>query len=146
VITVQRSALVAHGAAGMYTLVENIEAYPRFLPWCSGAEVERRDERLTIGTLHIDFRGVHQQFTTENLKQPDQSIRMRLLRGPFRSLEGEWRFVPLAPAASRVELELAYQFASPLLGRLVGPVFNQIANSMVDAFVRRADALAVAGR
>jgi ribosome-associated toxin RatA of RatAB toxin-antitoxin module len=142
-ITVERSALVAHSAASMYALVDDIESYPRFLPWCSGAEVEQRDESRTVGTLRVDFKGVHQQFTTENVKTPGEAIEMRLLRGPFRSLEGRWRFVPLAPNASRVELHLAYQFANPLLGRMVGPVFNHIANTMVDAFVRRADALGV---
>ncbi len=140
-ITVERSALVAHSAASMYALVEDIESYPRFLPWCSGAAVEHRDETRTVGTLRVDFKGVHQSFTTENLKTPGESIEMRLLRGPFRSLEGRWRFVPLTPEASRVELHLVYQFANPLLGRLVGPVFNHIANTLVDAFVRRADAL-----
>ena len=144
-ISIHRSALVGHSATEMYRLVEEVEAYPRFLPWCSGAEVESRDDRRTVGTLHIDFKGVRQQFTTENLKTPDESIEMRLVRGPFRSLEGSWRFVPLAPDASRVELELRYEFASALLGRLVGPVFNHVANTMVDAFVRRADAVA-AGR
>jgi ribosome-associated toxin RatA of RatAB toxin-antitoxin module len=144
-IIVERSALVAHSAAEMFALVEDIESYPRFLPWCSGAAVELRDERRTVGTLRLDFKGVHQQFTTENTKAPGELIEMRLVRGPFRSLEGRWRFTPLAPDASRVELHLVYQFANPLLGRLMGPVFNQVANTMVDAFVRRADALA-AGR
>jgi ribosome-associated toxin RatA of RatAB toxin-antitoxin module len=145
VITVQRSALVGHSAAEMYRLVEEIEAYPRFLPWCSGALVEARDEHRTVGTLHLDFKGVRQQFTTENFKTPDESIEMRLVRGPFRSLEGRWRFVPLAADASRVELELRYEFASAVLGRIVGPVFNHVANTMVDAFVRRADAVGGGG-
>jgi ribosome-associated toxin RatA of RatAB toxin-antitoxin module len=140
-ITVERSALVLHSALDMYALVEDIESYPRFLPWCSGAAVEHRDAERTVGTLRVDFKGVHQQFTTENLKSPAERIDMRLVRGPFRSLEGRWRFVALAPDACRVELHLAYQFANPLLGRLVGPVFNHIANTMVDAFVRRADSV-----
>lgn len=140
-ITVERSALVGHRATDMFALVEDIESYPRFLPWCSGAAVEQRDAARIVGTLRIDFKGVHQQFTTENVMTPGEAIEMRLVRGPFRSLEGRWRFVPLAPEASRVELHLAYQFASPLLGRLVGPVFNHIANTLVDAFVRRADTL-----
>jgi ribosome-associated toxin RatA of RatAB toxin-antitoxin module len=142
VISIHRTALVGHSAAEMYRLVEAVEAYPRFLPWCSGATVESRDDQRTVGTLHIDFKGVRQQFTTENLKTPDETIEMRLVRGPFRSLEGRWRFIPLGAEASRVELELRYEFASALLGRLVGPVFNHVANTMVDAFVRRADAVA----
>jgi ribosome-associated toxin RatA of RatAB toxin-antitoxin module len=140
-ITVERSALVAHSAADMYRLVDDIESYPRFLPWCSGAEVEHRDAHRTVGTLRLDFRGVRQQFTTENTGTPGESIAMRLVRGPFRSLEGSWRFVALAPHASRVELRLAYQFGNPLLARLFGPVFDHVANTMVDAFVGRADAV-----
>lgn len=144
-ITVERSALVAHPAEAMFALVADIESYPRFLPWCSGATVEARESATLVGTLRIDFKGVRQQFTTENVMTAGEAIDMRLLRGPFRALEGRWRFVSLAPNASRVELKLAYQFANPLLGRLVGPVFNQIANTLVDAFVRRADALRRSG-
>ena len=140
-ITVERSALVGHRAADMFALVADIEAYPRFLPWCSGATVDERDALRTLGTLRIDFKGVQQQFTTENVMAPGESIEMKLVRGPFRSLEGRWRFVPLAEDASRVELRLVYQFTTPLLGRLVGPVFSQISNNLVDAFVRRAGAL-----
>ncbi len=139
---VERSALVGHGAATMYALVEDIESYPRFLPWCRATEVRLRDAERTVATIHIDYRGVRQSFTTENTKRPDAAIAMRLVEGPFRRLEGEWRFLPLGPGAAKVELRLAYQLASPVLGRLVGPVFEGIANSMVDAFVKRADALA----
>ncbi|MCU0897500.1 MAG: type II toxin-antitoxin system RatA family toxin [Burkholderiales bacterium] len=138
---VERSALVAHRAATMYALVENVEAYPQFLPWCRAAEVRLRDTERTVATIHIDYRGVRQSFTTENAKQPDAAIAMRLVEGPFRKLEGLWQFHALAEDASKVELRLAYQLASPVLARLVGPVFEGIANSMVDAFVRRADAI-----
>lgn len=138
---VERSALVAHGAATMYALVENIESYPLFLPWCRATEVRLREPERTIATIHIDYRGVRQSFTTENAKEADASIAMRLVEGPFRKLEGLWQFRPLAEDASKVELRLAYQLASPMLARLVGPVFEGIANSMVDAFVRRADAI-----
>lgn len=138
---VERSALVAHGAATMFALVENIESYPLFLPWCRATEVRLREPERTIATIHIDYRGVRQSFTTENAKEADASIAMRLVEGPFRKLEGLWQFRPLAEDASKVELRLAYQLASPMLARLVGPVFEGIANSMVDAFVRRADAI-----
>ena len=138
---VERSALVAHGAATMYALVEHVESYPQFLPWCRATEVRLRDDARTVATIHIDYRGVRQSFTTENAKQPDASIAMKLVEGPFRRLEGLWQFRPLTDNASKVELRLAYQLASPVLARLVGPVFEGIANSMVDAFVRRADAV-----
>jgi ribosome-associated toxin RatA of RatAB toxin-antitoxin module len=140
-ITVARSALVAHSAAAMFALVDDVASYPQFLPWCSQAEIEHQDAERTVATLHIAYRGIHQQFTTENIKQPGKSIQMRLLRGPFKSLEGEWQFVPLAEAAARVELRLEYQFANALLDRLIGPAFSHIANTFVDAFVQRAEAL-----
>jgi ribosome-associated toxin RatA of RatAB toxin-antitoxin module len=145
-VIVERQALVPHSAAQMYALVEDVESYPRFLPWCSGADVAFRDARRTVATLHVDYRGVRQQFTTENRKWPGEHIELALVRGPFRGLRGEWRFVALAEDACRVELSLAYQLGSPLLDRLLGPAFDHIANTFVDAFVRRADAVAGARR
>lgn len=140
-VIVERQALVAHSAARMYALVEDVESYPRFLPWCSGAEVEFRDPNRTVATLHLALRGVRQQFTTENTKYPGKRIEIALVRGPFRALSGEWRFAALADRGCRVELGLTYQLANPVLDRLLGPAFDQIANTLVDAFVRRADAL-----
>lgn len=125
----------------MYGLVEDIESYPLFLPWCSGTEVHQRDECSTVATIHVDYRGLRQQFTTENTKQPGVSIAMRLVRGPFKQLEGVWSFTSLSPEASKVQLRLSYKLANPLLERLGGPVFNYIANTFVDAFVHRADSL-----
>lgn len=140
-ISVERQALVAYGASEMYELVENVESYPRFVPWCSAVEVALREPGRTIATLHVDFRGVRQAFTTENRLRPGERIGMALVRGPFKALAGEWRFHALSATGCRVELTLAYQLASPLLERVVGPVFDHIANTFVDAFVRRADAL-----
>jgi ribosome-associated toxin RatA of RatAB toxin-antitoxin module len=141
VVTVERQAIVPYSAARMYALVEDVESYPLFLPWCSGTEVTSRTAAATTATIHVDFRGVRQAFTTANRLQPGERIEMALVSGPFRHLAGEWRFRALAAAGCRVELALAYQLASPLLGRVVGPVFDHIANTFVDAFARRADAL-----
>jgi ribosome-associated toxin RatA of RatAB toxin-antitoxin module len=141
-ITLNRSALVGHEAEAMYRLVTDIEAYPLFLPWCRRATIHESRADYVRATLGIDFRGVRQEFTTENRNEPVQRVQMRLIDGPFKSLAGEWRFVPLAADACKVELDLAYEFASPLLERLVGPVFNHIANTLVDAFIRRADSAA----
>jgi ribosome-associated toxin RatA of RatAB toxin-antitoxin module len=141
VVTVERQAIVPYSTARMYALVEDIESYPRFLPWCSRTEVVARSARRAVATIHVDFRGVQQAFTTENRMRPAERIEMALVRGPFKNLAGEWRFRALSAAGCRVELALAYQLASPLLGRVVGPVFDHIANTFVDAFVRRADAL-----
>jgi ribosome-associated toxin RatA of RatAB toxin-antitoxin module len=139
VVTVERQAMVAHSADKMYALVDDVESYPHFLPWCSGADVALRDEQRTVATLHVDFRGVKQQFTTDNAKRPGERIQMQLVRGPFRRLQGEWRFKRLAAEACKVELTLAWQLANPLLDRLIGPIFDYIATTFVDAFVRRAD-------
>jgi ribosome-associated toxin RatA of RatAB toxin-antitoxin module len=140
-ITVSRQALVAYGAAEMYELVEDVESYPRFLPWCSAVEVAVREPERTVATIHVHFRGVHQVFTTANAQRHGERISMQLVRGPFRHLQGEWRFAQLGEAGSRIEFDLAYQLASPVLERLAGAAFNHIANTFVDAFVRRADAL-----
>jgi len=139
--SVQRSVLVPYGAPTMFALVEQVESYPQFLPWCGGAEVlERGDDRM-VATIRIDFRGLKQSFTTENLHDPDRSIRMRLRDGPFSRLDGRWTFSPLREDACKVEFALEYVFAGALLSRALSPVFDQIAASFVDAFVRRAEAL-----
>ena len=140
-VTVERQAIVPYSAERMYALVEDIESYPLFLPWCSRTEVVSRGPGRAVATIHVDFRGVQQAFTTENRMQPGERIEIALVRGPFKDLAGEWRFRALSAAGCRVELVLAYEFASPLLGRVVGPIFDHIANTFVDAFVRRADAL-----
>ncbi len=142
-IIVERQALVPHRAAAMYALVEDIERYPDFLPWCSGTSVLARDPARTVATIEVDFRGVRQQFTTENAKRPPELIELRLVRGPFRDFRGEWRFTGLGEAGCKVELSLAYELANPMLARLAGPVFDHIANTFVDAFVRRAAALRI---
>ncbi len=138
---VDRAALVQYSAEAMYKLVENIEAYPSFLPWCSRTEVHKRDENVTVAAIHISYGGISQQFTTENLKRPGQSIVMRLLKGPFKHLHGEWRFKPLGPGASKVEFCLSYELANGLFEMLLGPVFHHIADTLVDAFVARAEAM-----
>jgi ribosome-associated toxin RatA of RatAB toxin-antitoxin module len=140
-VTVERQAIVPYSAGRMFALVEDIESYPLFLPWCSRTEVVERTADRAVATIHVDFRGVRQTFTTANRMQPGERIRMTLVRGPFKVLTGEWRFKALSASGCRVELTLAYQLASPLLARVVGPVFDHIANTFVDAFARRADAL-----
>ncbi|HKO87375.1 MAG TPA: type II toxin-antitoxin system RatA family toxin [Burkholderiales bacterium] len=139
--SIERGALVQHSAQQMYSLVEDIESYPKFLPWCSRTEIHRRDESITVATIHIAYAGVQQQFTTENLKQPGTAMTIRLVKGLFKHLNGDWLFKPLGPDACKVELRLSYQMSSGFLETLAGPVFNHIANTLVDAFVARADAV-----
>ena len=138
-IHVDRSALVGYSAQAMYALADDIESYPQFLPWCDGAEYAAREPDRTVATLHINFHGLKNQFTTENTHQLGKRIDMKLVSGPFRSLHGSWSFTDLGNDASKVEFSLRYEFASPLIEAAVGPVFRSIAETFVDAFVRRAD-------
>ena len=138
---ITKSVLVEYSPEQMFSLVDAVERYPEFLPWCGGATVAHRDERRTLATILIRFRGLRHRFTTENFKEPGRLIRIKLVEGPFRSLDGEWTFVPLAGAGCRVELRLHYEFSGKVLERLVGGVFGYIADTMVDRFVRRAQAV-----
>lgn len=135
---IAHSVLVPYAAREMYDLVDRVERYPQFLPWCGGASVLDDREPGRIARLDIDYHGIRAHFTTSNVNSSGASIVVTLVDGPFRHLHGEWRFRALAEAASKVELELAYEFASGLLERAVGPVFDHIASTFVEAFVRRA--------
>ena len=137
---IARSAIVEHAAAQMYALVDDIEAYPRFLPWCLEAKVDETGGRKRA-SLTAGMAGIRQSFTTENENQPDRAIDMRLVEGPFRHFSAAWRFTPLGENACEVQFELRYEFASRTFGRLLEPLFDQIADTMVDAFTRRADEL-----
>ena len=136
---VTKSVLVPYTAAEMFDLVDRVEVYSEFLPWCGGTELHRRDESVTEATIHIRYMQVQQRFTTENLKRFPEVMHLTLKDGPFRKLEGAWYFKPLGEEGSRVELMLHYEFASHLLEKVVGPVFGLIANNLVDAFVQRAE-------
>jgi ribosome-associated toxin RatA of RatAB toxin-antitoxin module len=136
---VSRSALVNHSAQQMFALVSEVESYPKFLPWCDRASVAEHGPGRSVATLRINFRGLKEEFTTENRYQPNERIDMKLVSGPFRRLEGSWLFTALSAEACRVELSLRYEFRSALLEKLVGAVFDEIANTFVDAFARRAD-------
>ena len=133
-----RSAIVEHKAEEMFALVDDIEAYPQFLPWCTGTTVHERTAQGTRATLTIGMRGLRQSFTTQNEYRPGESIDMRLLKGPFRHFAAAWRFKPLSPQACSIELSLEYEL-SGALARILARLFDQIADTMVDAFTRRAD-------
>ena len=136
---IHRSALVEHSAARMFALVDDVESYPRFLPWCGGARVLERRQGGKTARVDIDYHGVRAHFTTDNVNDPPHSIVITLKDGPFRHLHGEWRFLALGDRGCKVEFELAYEFATPVLERVVGPVFHHIASTFIDAFVRRAE-------
>ena len=136
---VARSAIVPHSAAELYALVEDIESYPRFLPWCVGAEVKSRSPGSTLATLTVGMHGVRQSFTTQNTNRAPEAIDLRLVEGPFRRFAAGWRFQPLGGQACKVEVAMQFEFASRALAALLQPLFERIADSMVDAFTRRAD-------
>lgn len=136
---VNKSVLVGYSAQQMFALVDAVESYPEFLPWCSSAQADFRDENTTRATLHINYRGIKQSFTTENHKEPPRTMSMKLVKGPFRMLDGSWRFTDLSGQGCKIEFKLHYEFSSKLLEKLVGPVFNYIADTIVDGFIRRAE-------
>jgi ribosome-associated toxin RatA of RatAB toxin-antitoxin module len=137
--SVQKSVLVSYSAAQMFELVERIEDYPRFLPWCGGATILERTQAETLARIDINYHGVRAHFTTSNRNRRPERIVIELRDGPFRNLDGTWRFHALAAAASKVELDMHYEFASSVMERLIGTVFGHIAHTFVDAFVRRAE-------
>jgi ribosome-associated toxin RatA of RatAB toxin-antitoxin module len=136
---VEKTVLVAHSAEQMFKLVDRVEDYPNFLPWCGGASVTELDDKRVHATVHIDYHHIKQSFTTENVRRPPHQIDITLQRGPFRHLDGSWRFIPLSDSACKIVFSLHYEFSSRLLEKMVGPVFHYIANSFVDAFIQRAE-------
>lgn len=143
---VKKSVLLWYSAREMYELVTDVPAYPQFLPWCERAEVLAQDAVGMTARLHLAYHGVRHAFTTRNAHVDGSSVSVALVDGPFSALEGQWRFVAVgSPAggeglrASRVELDLRYAFSRGALEALVGPVFDRIADTLVDAFVRRAE-------
>jgi ribosome-associated toxin RatA of RatAB toxin-antitoxin module len=136
---VEKSVLVAHTPDRMFELVDRVEDYPVFLPWCGGTELKWRDETSTVATIHIAYMGIRQSFTTENVKTHPREMRIKLQNGPFSELEGDWSFVALGDEACKVEFRLQYVFSSRVLETILAPVFSHITNTFVDAFVRRAD-------
>ena len=136
--TVNKSALVPASAGEMYALVNDVEAYPRFLPWCGAARVHHQDQHEMQATIEIRKGGLNQAFTTRNRLQPPRHIHIELVDGPFRELYGDWRFEPLREDACRVSLKLVFSFSSSLVRVAVEPIFHQIANSLLDAFCQRA--------
>lgn len=138
---VHKSVFVAFSAEQMFALVDRIEDYPQFLPWCGGVEVRRPAENTVVATIAIHYHGVKRSFTTENRNTPPAAIGMTLVDGPFKQLTGAWTFKPLRADACKIEFELHYEFSSRLLEQLIGPVFNMIANSFVDSFCKRAETI-----
>lgn len=135
---IKRSAKVPHTASEMYQLVNQIEDYPKFIPWCHSTEVLSRNEDEIQATLHFEGGGLRKSFTTCNRLQKDKMIEMRLVHGPFHHLEGFWRFDQQEDGCV-VMLDMEFELANKLFSMAFGPVFNQVANTLVDAFCKRAN-------
>lgn len=146
---VRKSVLLWYSPREMYELVTGVERYPEFLPWCAAAEVLQADEQGMTAKLSLAYAGVRHAFTTRNLHELNRRVQMQLVDGPFSQLDGDWHFLPLAkpgapndgsePQACKVEFELRYAFSSLALEAVVSPVFDRIANTFVDSFVKRAE-------
>ena len=140
--TVNKSVLIWYSAEEMYALVTDVAKYPQFLPWCDKSRVIEQDEAGMTAEVGLSFGGLHKSFTTRNTHVPGREVQLKLVEGPFSNLDGLWKFNPVGEAgerACRVELDLSYGFSNFALQALVGPVFDKIASSLVEAFVKRAE-------
>ena len=135
---VNKSALVPYSAEQMYKIVDDVASYKQFLPWCGASEEISREDNVVVGSVTIEKGSVNKSFTTKNVMTENEQIEMTLVDGPFKKLHGFWVFKELKPGACKVSLDLEYEFSSKILSVVVGPVFNQVANSMVDSFVKQA--------
>lgn len=140
--TVQKSVLIWYSPQEMFDLVTSVQQYPQFLPWCDHTRVLEQDDKGMLAEVGIALSGIRHSFVTRNLHEPGRRVQMQLVKGPFSRLDGDWHFHTVGDGsqrAARVELLLNYGFDSVTLSKVVGPVFDRIAASMVDAFVKRAE-------
>lgn len=135
---IKRNAKVPQSAEQMFALVDRIEEYPDFLPWCSNTEVLSRDEDEVRATIEVSAAGFSKGFTTSNRNQKNKMIEIRLIDGPFHHLEGFWLFEDAPDEGSTVTLDLEFEMAGGMLAFAFDPIFHQVANTLVDAFVERA--------
>lgn len=136
-----RSAIVPYTTRQMFELVNHIEDYPRFLPWCQNAHIISRTEKEVVATLDVNWKGIHKSFTTRNILNPYERMEIILIKGPLQHLEGIWHFQSLDEYACKVLLDLEFEFTGNFIDRLFQPVFQHIANTLVDAFCKRANEL-----
>jgi ribosome-associated toxin RatA of RatAB toxin-antitoxin module len=136
---VHKTVLINYSAEQMFTLVDRVEDYPEFLPWCGGVDVEERQGDKLKAKLKINYHGLKQSFTTENTNTPPSSMTMHLVEGPFKHFEARWNFKALREDACKIEFDMQYEFSSRILESVIGPVFSMIANSFVDSFCKRAE-------
>ncbi len=136
--SIHRQALMPYSAQQMYQIVNDVEAYPSYLPWCASSQVLSADQSSMQARIKMQKGKLNQSFTTRNSLAPGQSIHMQLVEGPFKTLSGDWTFTALSDASCKIELQLDFAFSNRIVSMMIGPVFTQIANSLVDAFCQRA--------
>ncbi len=139
--TVHKSVLIWYSAAEMFGLVTDVASYPKFLPWCDESSVLDQDANGMTARVGLSIAGLKQSFTTRNTHVKDRQVKLKLVAGPFSKLDGQWDFTPVGKdgeRACKIEFMLGYDFDNAALAALVGPVFDKIAGSLVDAFVKRA--------
>ncbi|MBD1553781.1 type II toxin-antitoxin system RatA family toxin [Pseudomonas typographi] len=138
---IQRSALLPYPAQALYDLVNDVARYPEFLPWCASTKVIETSDTHMRASLEVAKGGLSQTLVTRNTLEPGQRIEMNLERGPFTQLQGVWVFKALGEKACKISLDLAFDYDGPLVRATLGPLFNQAANTLVDAFCQRAKQL-----
>jgi ribosome-associated toxin RatA of RatAB toxin-antitoxin module len=138
---IRQGAVVPYTAEQMYELVNGVESYPEFLPWCTAAEVQERSETELTAVLTFEAAGARQSFTTRNRMQPGRRIDVHLVTGPFKYLDGFWEFIPEGAGNCRLRLEMQFEFRNRLVQVALNKAFSMIVNSLVDAFTRRAEQL-----
>jgi len=136
---IHKNTFVPYSAEEMYALVNDIRAYPQFLPWCKGAEVVNETATRLQATVALEAGRVKQSFSTQNSMQPGRSIEMQLLEGPFRFMTGRWQFEPQADHRCMIDLNIEFEFKNKLLKLALSGTFNKVMDSMVEAFTRRAE-------
>ena len=138
---VHKTVLVAYSAEQMFKLVDRVEDYPQFLPWCGGVDVQDRQQDKLKAKIKINYHGLKQSFTTENTNVAPTNMSMQLVEGPFKHFEARWHFKALREDACKIEFDMQYEFSSRILESVIGPVFSMIANSFVDSFCKRAEVI-----
>jgi len=141
VIRIHKTALVPYSSNDMFALVSDITHYPQFLPWCKSVTLSSQNESQVIATITMSRAGLEKSFTTTNIVKPNESIEMRLLKGPFNHLQGLWDFQALGEEGCKISLKMAFEIKNPVLRLSLEPVFTKIINTLVDAFVKRANEL-----
>jgi ribosome-associated toxin RatA of RatAB toxin-antitoxin module len=135
---INRSALVPYTAEEMFALVDDVAAYPEFLPWCTATEVHERSEHVVEASIELQKGTVSKRFRTRNTLHPFAAIELSLVGGPFKVLRGGWRFLQLGDEGCKVSLQIEFEFESRLLDMLFGSFFEDTCNALVDAFSARA--------